>query len=263
MRGRDQDAAPEGADDGDLRHPRPDRGDDAGRPDRGDERRPDRAAWHAARALPHAGQPVRGGLHRLAGDELPARPRSTAGWCGWTGRTWCWRWPDRLVLAEGGAGGGGAAAGAPAAGGAGPCRNRGAGRAHRVADPPARRLRRAAASSTVLEGMALLAAGRPDHPRRPAGERPRLRRERRGRRAAMRQGEKNTGSSVAPTALRLLEPPRRKVRAVLDTDTYNEIDDQFAIVQTLLSPEQHRPARRSTPRRSTTAAPTARSTAWS
>lgn len=37
--------------------------------------------------------------------------------------------------------------------------------------------------------------------------------------------------------LRLLEPPRRKVRAVLDTDTYNEIDDQFAIVQMLLSPE--------------------------
>ncbi len=36
--------------------------------------------------------------------------------------------------------------------------------------------------------------------------------------------------------LRLLEPPRGKVRAVLDTDTYNEIDDQFAIVQMLLSP---------------------------
>jgi inosine-uridine nucleoside N-ribohydrolase len=37
--------------------------------------------------------------------------------------------------------------------------------------------------------------------------------------------------------LKLLEPPRRRMRAVLDTDTYNEIDDQFAIVQTLLSPE--------------------------
>lgn len=37
--------------------------------------------------------------------------------------------------------------------------------------------------------------------------------------------------------VRLLEPPRRRVRAVLDTDTYNEIDDQFAIVQMLLSPE--------------------------
>ena len=45
-----------------------------------------------------------------------------------------------------------------------------------------------------------------------------------------------TGLSVADR-VRLLEPPRRKVRAVLDTDTYNEIDDQFAIVQMLLSPE--------------------------
>jgi inosine-uridine nucleoside N-ribohydrolase len=38
--------------------------------------------------------------------------------------------------------------------------------------------------------------------------------------------------------LKLLEPPRRRMRAVLDTDTYNEIDDQFAIVQMLLSPEE-------------------------
>ena len=35
-----------------------------------------------------------------------------------------------------------------------------------------------------------------------------------------------------------LQPPRGKVRMVLDTDTYNEIDDQFAVVQALLSPEQ-------------------------
>ncbi|HPG69033.1 MAG TPA: nucleoside hydrolase [Candidatus Hydrogenedentes bacterium] len=35
-----------------------------------------------------------------------------------------------------------------------------------------------------------------------------------------------------------LEPPRGKVRMVLDTDTYNEIDDQFAVVYALLSPEQ-------------------------
>ncbi len=41
-------------------------------------------------------------------------------------------------------------------------------------------------------------------------------------------------------ALRLerLEPPAGKVRMVLDTDTYNEIDDQFAVVYALLSPEQ-------------------------
>ncbi|WP_226781390.1 nucleoside hydrolase [Oceaniglobus trochenteri] len=38
--------------------------------------------------------------------------------------------------------------------------------------------------------------------------------------------------------LRLLTPPTGKVRAVLDTDTYNEIDDQFAIVQMLMSPDR-------------------------
>lgn len=37
--------------------------------------------------------------------------------------------------------------------------------------------------------------------------------------------------------VRKLEPPGRKVRIVLDTDTYNEIDDQFAVVYALLSPE--------------------------
>jgi len=35
-----------------------------------------------------------------------------------------------------------------------------------------------------------------------------------------------------------LQPPTGKVRMVLDTDTYNEIDDQFAVVHALLSPEQ-------------------------
>lgn len=35
-----------------------------------------------------------------------------------------------------------------------------------------------------------------------------------------------------------LLPPAGKVRAVLDTDTYNEIDDQFALVYALLSPER-------------------------
>ena len=37
---------------------------------------------------------------------------------------------------------------------------------------------------------------------------------------------------------RLLVPPKGKVRVVMDTDTYNEIDDQFAIVQMMLSPER-------------------------
>ena len=34
-----------------------------------------------------------------------------------------------------------------------------------------------------------------------------------------------------------LNPPTGKVQAVFDTDTYNEIDDQFALVYALLSPE--------------------------
>ena len=37
--------------------------------------------------------------------------------------------------------------------------------------------------------------------------------------------------------LDMLQPPAGKVRMVLDTDTYNEIDDQFAVVHALLSPE--------------------------
>lgn len=42
-----------------------------------------------------------------------------------------------------------------------------------------------------------------------------------------------------PEALRLerLRPPKGRVRMVLDTDTYNEIDDQFAVIYALLSPE--------------------------
>jgi len=35
-----------------------------------------------------------------------------------------------------------------------------------------------------------------------------------------------------------LEPPKEKVRMILDTDTYNEVDDQFAIAHALFSPEQ-------------------------
>lgn len=43
-----------------------------------------------------------------------------------------------------------------------------------------------------------------------------------------------------PESLRLerLQPPTGKVKVVLDTDTYNEIDDQYAVVYALLSPEQ-------------------------
>ena len=35
-----------------------------------------------------------------------------------------------------------------------------------------------------------------------------------------------------------LQPPTSKVRMVLDTDTYNEVDDQFALVHALLSPDR-------------------------
>jgi purine nucleosidase len=35
-----------------------------------------------------------------------------------------------------------------------------------------------------------------------------------------------------------LQPPEGKIRMVIDTDTYNEIDDQFAVVHALLSPER-------------------------
>jgi len=35
-----------------------------------------------------------------------------------------------------------------------------------------------------------------------------------------------------------LQPPSGKMRIVLDTDTYNEVDDQFAVAHALLSPEQ-------------------------
>ena len=52
-----------------LRHPRPDRGDDARPPRRGHARRAHPAGGHAAAALPRAGRPVRGRLHRHAGDE--------------------------------------------------------------------------------------------------------------------------------------------------------------------------------------------------
>ena len=38
--------------------------------------------------------------------------------------------------------------------------------------------------------------------------------------------------------LKKLNPPTGKIRMVLDTDTYNEIDDQFAVVYSLISPEK-------------------------
>ncbi len=45
--------------------------------------------------------------------------------------------------------------------------------------------------------------------------------------------------AISP-ALRLqrLQPPSGRLRMILDTDTYNEIDDQFAVVYSLLSPDK-------------------------
>ena len=65
---------PAGANDRGLRDARPGRGDDPGGPDRGDERRPRRAGCTAAGDVRQPGHPLRGRLHRLAGDELPPRP---------------------------------------------------------------------------------------------------------------------------------------------------------------------------------------------
>ncbi len=42
----------------------------------------------------------------------------------------------------------------------------------------------------------------------------------------------------SPDRIRMLQPPEGPIRMVLDTDTYNEIDDQFALVYALLSPEK-------------------------
>lgn len=42
----------------------------------------------------------------------------------------------------------------------------------------------------------------------------------------------------AQKRLERLKPPRGKVRMVLDTDTYNEVDDQFALAYALMSPDQ-------------------------
>lgn len=38
--------------------------------------------------------------------------------------------------------------------------------------------------------------------------------------------------------IEMLQPPQGRVRTVLDTDTYNEIDDQFAVVHAILSPDK-------------------------
>ena len=83
---RDPPAAAAPEDDQRLCHPRPARGDDAGRPAGGHECRADRAGRHAGRAVRAAADPLRRRLHRLAADEFhdarrrwpTIRPPSTA-----------------------------------------------------------------------------------------------------------------------------------------------------------------------------------------
>jgi inosine-uridine nucleoside N-ribohydrolase len=50
-------------------------------------------------------------------------------------------------------------------------------------------------------------------------------------------GQEFPGISEGDRIERLKPPAKRPVRMVLDTDTYNEIDDQFAVVYALISPE--------------------------
>lgn len=70
--GGDQEAAPEGAHDDRVCHPRSGRGDDARRPDRCDAGRPDRAGRGADRGLQPSGEHFCRDLHRIAADEPPA-----------------------------------------------------------------------------------------------------------------------------------------------------------------------------------------------
>ena len=72
--GRDQVAPSAPARDVGLRHARPDRSDDDGRPDRRAAGRAGRADRHAAGTLRPSGQSLRRRLHRLAGDEFRPRP---------------------------------------------------------------------------------------------------------------------------------------------------------------------------------------------
>ena len=108
---RDQEAAPAAQGHDRLRHPRPDRGHDAGHPDRGDEGRRAAAARHAQGDLREPGRPVRRRLHGLALDEpdpgqagqAQRRPRrrgrAGGGRCRHAARGQRQRWPGRPMPA--------------------------------------------------------------------------------------------------------------------------------------------------------------------
>lgn len=46
------------------------------------------------------------------------------------------------------------------------------------------------------------------------------------------------GTASESALRRILEPPTGKVSVVIDTDTYNEIDDQYAVAYAILSPDR-------------------------
>ena len=57
----------------------------------------------------------------------------------------------------------------------------------------------------------------------------------------------NAGHPLSAQRLAKLAFPTHPVRMVLDTDTYNEIDDQFAVTYALLSQDKLTCTRTSTP----------------
>ena len=79
MRAEIRVAAARVRDDDALRHPRPGRGHDDGRPDRRPAQGRAAAAGHARGALRRPGQPVRRRVHRLAADERASARRSSRG----------------------------------------------------------------------------------------------------------------------------------------------------------------------------------------
>lgn len=57
---------------------------------------------------------------------------------------------------------------------------------------------------------------------------------------AVREGEREMRFPILSEEerIRRLAPPKGKVHVVIDTDTYNEVDDQFALAYAQMSPEQ-------------------------
>ena len=92
---RVEDSAPEARSDDDLRHARPGRGAQHGRPDRRHERRPHRSGRQPARGVRPPRGHLRRRLHRHAADELPGhgdrRRRDRSGRAAKRGRRWARR----------------------------------------------------------------------------------------------------------------------------------------------------------------------------